>query len=284
MYKTGHSINITKITEELLKKHKESGIELIEVSSSYIEECESADHKMVERLAKKYGIELWSFHLPFAPFEDIDISLPQLCKYSVEYCGELIKKGADIGIDKFVIHPSGEPIEEECRRDRIECAKDSLDKLAELAKKEGAVIAVEDLPRTCLGRDSGDIKELISANDVLRVCFDTNHLLSEATVDFIHNVGDKIITTHISDYDRINERHWLPGEGIINWQELLQALKDVGYNGPWLYEIGFECPWSIIRNRDLVCEDFVRNANEIFKNEPITIFSQHKENLGMWSN
>ena len=57
--------------------------------------------------------------------------------------------------------------------------------------------------------------ELISADDRLRVCFDTNHLLKESIIDFIYNVGDKIITTHVSDYARENERHWLPGEGVI---------------------------------------------------------------------
>lgn len=283
MYRVAHSVNITKITKENLINHKKSGIDLIEVSSSYVEECDSSDFNKVAELAKNAGIEMWSFHLPFAPFEEIDISNPKLCDYTVEYFKGLIKKAADIGIDKFVIHPSAEPIEEEDRPARIECAKKSLNELAEFAKEYGAVIAVEDLPRTCLGRNSDDIKELISANDALRVCFDTNHLLTEDTVDFIHNVGDKIITLHVSDYDKINERHWLPGEGVVNWKELVNALVDIGYNGPWLYEIGYECPWSIKRDRDLTCDDFVRNADEVLGGKEITVFSTKIEGIGMWS-
>ena len=47
------------------------------------------------------------------------------------------------------------------------------------AQQLGQVIAVEDLPRTCLGRESSEMLELISVNDKLRVCFDTNHLLQK---------------------------------------------------------------------------------------------------------
>lgn len=67
-------------------------------------------------------------------------------------------------------------------------AKKSLAFLAEFAGKHGAVIAVEDLPRTCLGRNSSDIKELLSADKRLKVCFDTNHLLGEDNLDFMGRV------------------------------------------------------------------------------------------------
>lgn len=216
------------------------------------------------------------------PFEEIDISRKELCKHTVEYFCDLILKGLAIGIKRFVIHPSGEPIEDSERGKRLECAKESLKKLADFAEENGAVIAVEDLPRTCLGRDSGDILELVSAHPALRVCFDTNHLLGEDNVEFIKKVGDKIVTTHVSDYDFVNERHWLPGEGKQNWDALIKALSEAGYDGPWLYEIGFNCPKTIYRDRPLTCEDFKRNAEELFAGKKPTVFSTHKENLGMW--
>ena len=98
----------------------------------------------------------------------------------------------------------------------------------------------------------------------------------------MEKLADKIVTVHISDYDFINERHWLPGEGKLNWQAILNALKEIGYRGVWLYEIGFSCPHTILRDRDLTCDDFAKNAAELFANKNITIFASHKENLGMW--
>ena len=84
---------------------------------------------------------------------------------------------AHIGIDKFIVHPSAEPIEKDLRSENFKYSMESLDRLAEIAYAEGAVIAVEDLPRTCLGNSADEIGKLISVNDKLRVCFDTNHLL-----------------------------------------------------------------------------------------------------------
>lgn len=46
---------------------------------------------------------------------------------------------------------------------------------------------------------------------------DTNHLLKDLTEEFIKNLGLKVVTLHVSDYDRIDERHWIPGKGVNDW-------------------------------------------------------------------
>jgi sugar phosphate isomerase/epimerase len=104
----------------------------------------------------------------------------------------------------------------------------------------GITIAVENLPRTCLGNCSEDILQLLQADPRLKACYDTNHLLTENAIDFIRAVGEKIITVHVSDYDFHNEKHWLPYEGDINWVELVTALEEVGYTGPFMYEVASE--------------------------------------------
>lgn len=280
MFKIGLS-TATKITEELFASYKKAGIECMEVSRGK-EETDVFDYGKIKEWSEKYGIELYSFHLPFMPFGVLDISNPNLAESTIEYLKDIIDKACAIGIDKFIIHASGEPIDENDRTKRMECAKNSLNILATYTKERGAVLCVEDLPRTCLGRDSSDILELISANENLRVCFDTNHLLEEENIDFIRKVGDKIITLHVSDYDRVNERHWLPGEGINDWQQIISELNKIGYSGAWLYEIDYQTG-TIIRDRAIVDEDFVRNANELFENKPLTLFSKPKPNLGYWN-
>jgi sugar phosphate isomerase/epimerase len=250
------------VNEQLFIECKETGIKHLEISVDKWK-SEQLDFAQLKAWSEKYNVNLWSFHLPFWPFDEIDISNKELAEKSINYLSEFIKKGSEIGIKKYVIHASGEPIAEEDRKSRMECAKKSLYTLAEFAKGYGSVILVEDLPRTCLGRNSGDMMELLSAHPDLRACFDTNHLLDEDIVKFIHVLRDKIVSTHISDYDFNNERHWLPGEGDINWQELIRALKDVNYQGIWLYEIDFGCPPTIKRDRDLTCKDFADNIKEL---------------------
>ncbi len=281
MYKIGLSTTGEPINEETIKMYGNSGLEYIEISTSK-ENTEAIDFAKLKEWTDKYGVKIWSFHLPFYPFSEIDISSEALADYSVAYLSDIILKAGKIGIDKFIIHASGEPIEEQDRHNRMERAKKSLTKLCEVAKSVGATICVEDLPRSCLGRSSDDILELISANEDLRVCFDTNHLLGEDNCDFVRKIGNKIASLHVSDYDFINERHWLPGEGKNDWQGILKALKDVGYNGIWLYEINMAAPKTIIRPRRLTVADFQRNAKEVFENKNITVISTPKENLGYW--
>lgn len=280
MYKIGLS-TCNNVTEEFFKQCKIAGIEVVEISASK-ENCDALNYNEVLSWSKKYSLKISSFHLPFAPFTEIDISNEKLSGKTIEYLSDIITKATDIGINKFIIHPSGEPIDDNDRNARLNTAKESLNKLAEFVYSKGGVLAVENLPRTCLGKNSTEINELLSANSKLKACFDTNHLLAENPVDFINAVGNKIITTHVSDYDFINERHWLPGEGKTNWQSILTALNNVKYNGPWLYEVSLEVPKNIIRSRNLTPADFVKNANEIFNNRPISVFSTPKKDLGFW--
>lgn len=282
MYQVGLSSDGKELCDNLFSAYRENGIKAIEISPAR-DDFDSVPYRDIKKWGEKYGVKLWSFHLPFSPFDKWNISDKTLSNATVTYFKELIKKATDIGIDKFVIHGGGEPINSDERSKRMEIAKDSLFRLAEFAGKYNAVIAVENLPRTCLGRNSTEINELTSAHPALRVCYDTNHLLSgENAVDFIKNVGNKIITTHISDYDFVNERHWLPGEGKLDFASILQALKEVEYKGVWMYEIGFKCPKTIYRNRDLTCADFARNAKELFAGEKPTVFSMPKPDLGYW--
>lgn len=281
MYRIGLSTTASANTEELFKACANAGVEVVEISRPKTE-VDALDYDSLKSISEKYGVEIWSFHLPFYPFSEIDISKPEMAKESVEYLCNIIDKATGIGIDKFVIHASGEPIGDEERKTRMECAKKSLDTLAKYAKARGAVICVEDLPRSCLGRSISDMKELLSANEDLRACFDTNHLLYDDNIELVKAIGDKIVTLHVSDFDMVNERHWIPGEGKNDWQGILSALKEVGYNGPWLYEMGFELPKTIIRERELTPSDLVRNAHELFEGKEITIFSKPKENLGYW--
>lgn len=267
--------------EELFIRYQNAGLRHMEISVG-LETCYALPYANIKRWAKEYGVTLWSYHLPFAPFSEIDPSKKELQKNTLDTFYSLMEKAAKIGIKTFIVHASGEPIDEKERAARTACAKESLYCLAEKAKELNCVVAVEDLPRTCLGRNSQEVLDLVSAHENLKVCFDTNHLLDEDPVEFVKKVGNKIVTLHVSDYDNVNERHWLPGEGCIDWQGVLRALKEIGYQGPWLYEIGFECPRSIIRDRALCCEDFVENAKALFAEKTPPRFSDAIPNLGMW--
>ena len=256
-------------TEEAFKNLAAAGIHAVELSmeKGYMD---ALDFSAVKNYADTYGVEIWSCHLPFYPFEAVELSALDagLRDRTLSYYENLIAKASAVGITLFVVHPSGEPIPDTERKERLNCAKESLARLADIAHTYGATIAVEDLPRSCLGNTAEELAELISANDKLRVCFDVNHLLQGTHTDFLKTVGHRILTVHISDYDFKDEKHWLPGEGDVDWQKLYQGLLAVGYEGIWMYELGQKPPRHLHRDRDLTFTDYVENAKTIFAGDP----------------
>jgi sugar phosphate isomerase/epimerase len=68
-------------------------------------------------------------------------------------------------------------------------------------------------------------------------CLDVNHAnLRENPADTVRWLGHRLLTLHISDNDGVDERHWMPGRGVINWLEFLGALEDSAYSGTLVYE------------------------------------------------
>ena len=102
MFRVGLSSSAFSLTEENFKKISESGISAIEVSMNLDAQLQ-LNHKEVKELSDRYGVELWSYHLPFFPFKQIDISSldPALRNNAITLYTELIAKAANIGINKF---------------------------------------------------------------------------------------------------------------------------------------------------------------------------------------
>ena len=280
MYKIGLSSCGKEFNGALFEEYSKSGITDIEISLRSYDEF---DYKEAYTLSKNYNVNIWSLHLPFVPFGLIEISSKdkQLRDSSVNRFTEIISNAAEIGIDKFVVHPSGEPIPDSDREERMKNAKESLSKIADVCEKNGAVLCVENLPRTCLGHSIEEMKELLADDSRLKMCFDTNHIIVQKPENIILAMADRIVTLHVSDFDFIDERHWLPGEGKIDWHAVLNALSQIGYKGAFMYELGYTCPKTIVRDRDLIPKDFVKNANELFNGADITVISSPKSGLGM---
>ncbi len=191
----------------------------------------------VKKRTDKTGIRIWSVHLPFSTTYDISSVDESTRLNAIERnIQDMELSASTLKPTYFVIHPSLEPIADEERPSRITSCKKSLQVLAQKAKELHCVLLVENLPRTCLGNTADELIELLQTDETLGICFDVNHLMKESHASFIRKTGDKIKSTHMSDYDFINEKHWLPGEGLIDWDKLFDELLNVGYPGPFIFE------------------------------------------------
>ena len=247
------------LDETVFRAYAESNIRVMEISLSEIQ-TDSLNWKALPVLSESHGVEIRSLHLPFYPFEHNNLASfdANVRKMTIDAHLERIRHMSEAGIRIAVVHPSGEPNSPEGRREQLKICQDSLASLAEAASTYGVSVAVEDLPRTCLGNCSSEILFLTESHPNLCVCFDTNHLLTETNHSFISAVGGRIKTIHVSDYDMADEKHWLPYEGKTDWVELVTDLENAGYDGPFLYEVPMKCPRTLNR-RDLVPGDYYAN-------------------------
>lgn len=238
------------------------------------------------RWARDAGVAIRSFHLPFYTDETVDpASLdPAVRRRTAEIHAHYIEVAADMGARFAVVHACLEPVADADRAERLARSKESMAALAEAGAAAGLTVCVENLPRSCLGNRAAELAQIVTADPRLRVCFDTNHLLGETHADFLAAIGPLIATTHVSDYDFVNERHWLPGEGKIDWKALVDGLDAIGYADAFNYELDFRGnPKTVSRDRDLTATDIVRNTREIEARAPLTVHGAGgRPDLPLW--
>lgn len=275
LWKTGASCTgIYPLEEQTFAAYATGGVTAMEISFSCLTDDDRyarADYESIKKWSKAYGVELWSLHAPFRrDFIDIAAIDRDLREFSVKRSRESVEYAAMLGINKVVIHPSSEPIEDKDRLEQLKWSRDSLVRLADSASKLGVTLCVENLPRTCLANTPEELNYLLEADGRLKACFDTNHLLMCTHEHFMSLMCDKIMTVHISDYDFIDERHWLAGEGKIDWTKLVALLEKADYSGAFMYEFTLKPKTSMPRSRDLSYADLRSNHMEIAKRLPIT--------------
>lgn len=198
------------------------------------------------------GMELWSVHLPYGG--EIDYASPD---ESVRRNGQLaaerfLAATAELGASVAVMHPSSEPVPEgEDRERHVRSIRKTLEALTPVAADLGLQIGVELLPRSCLANRPSELLRIIQGFDeeTVGVCLDTNHANLKTRLErVVSDVGDRIVSLHVSDNDGDDEKHWFPMEGVIEWEPFLKALLATSYDGPFMYEArGIEDPEEAVQ-------------------------------------
>lgn len=245
-WKVGTSVSLVggTVTPENLAEIKEAGIEYLEVTMNpfirrqpenevYIKACETLKH------IRKAGLKVWSVHLPYSSAWDVSVIDQKKRKETLVFFEEMIRLAGMFEPECLVLHPGADNIKDETTRaERLKCARNSIARLALAADEIGAYLCVEDLPRRCPGRTADEIDYLTADIPNVKVCFDTNHLLIDSHDEFFRKVGDRIGTIHVSDYDGVDEKHWLPfhEKGTVDWAAFCKNLKKCGYDGVFMFE------------------------------------------------
>ncbi len=153
-YPVGVSLGMVKVPEpEKLAQIKAAGIDHVEVVFNYFwrnapeNECYTRAYR-VRAMLDEAGLEVWSCHLPFSRTLDISVLDPQRREENVLLMERMIRLAEIFHPQRLVLHPSSEPIADEERETRLQNSANSIGRLALAAKGIGAVLCIENLPRT----------------------------------------------------------------------------------------------------------------------------------------
>ncbi len=226
---------------ESMKENKAGGLDYIEVTMNNVIGKDTAGVRDRAAALKAdidaSGLKVWSVHMPYSRKLDISVLDDSKRAENVQYMKDMMRVAGVFQPQYLVLHPSSEPITPVEREQRLANSHASIGELTPVAKEIGAVLCVENLPRTCLGQNGEEMMKLIEGYDEVGLCFDTNHLLYQSHEDYLKAVAKgKIRTVHLSDYDFADERHLIPGKGLIDNKALWAGIKENGYDGIMMFE------------------------------------------------
>lgn len=186
----------------------------------------------------RLGFETYTVHLPQLPDYDLSSLDENMRTEAIKKQKEIALMAMPLNYSVLVLHPDTGRVPEEEYEKRHEALIKSLKDFAPWCKEHGIKLAVENLTQISSVQTSATLVKIIEAVgcDNLGICFDTNHLFKETHREFIKTAGKYILTMHVTDNDGETEKHWFPGDGVINWKEIFELLGETNYSSTMICE------------------------------------------------
>jgi len=231
-----------ELDQSLVNELAKAGVVTYEINARHL--LQEQQQVSAKHLFQPTGPRPSSIHALFGAEYDFSRLEPEVWQTAVDQAVNIVEIAANLNIPILVFHASAEPVLPAERALRMERAMEGFRIIGEKAQETGRRIAIEYLPRTCLGNTTEELLALVSrlGDETFGVCLDVNHLMDRYAElpQIVRNLGKHLIATHISDCDAADEKHWLPGQGVLNWPGFMQALSDIKYQGPFTYECDVE--------------------------------------------
>jgi len=186
--------------------------------------------------AEKLGIKYCQGHLPYyADFAQKNDTREEAIRRSLLAFGKM-------GVQWAATHPGSVGAAPESKIFNREYFAPHI----EFAKRQGVGIALENI------FDSGNVRhycgvveELVdlvdSFNDpAVGVCWDFGHgniMYPKSQAGCLRTIGSRLKMTHVHDNNGKSDQHLPPFFGNINWEEVVQTLREVNYTGAFSFEV-----------------------------------------------
>ncbi|SDG30693.1 sugar phosphate isomerase/epimerase family protein [Desulfosporosinus hippei] len=166
------------------------------------------------KLVKEGGLILENLHVPYNDSSEMWSENKSLRSGFIQRHIRWLQDCADYEIPMMVMHLT----EGYTTPEPNDFGAESMFELVRVAENLGVTIAIENTRR------NDNVPYLLSKipSGSLGFCFDSSHYFLTDKLDFhlLKNFGRRLVTTHLSDNDGLEDRHWLPEEGIIDWAQV----------------------------------------------------------------
>ncbi|MGL4607542.1 MAG: sugar phosphate isomerase/epimerase family protein [Eubacteriaceae bacterium] len=217
--------------EDRIKIIRDAGFE--EAMISWEDECPPWEIKkeLFPEIVKKHGLEITNIHCPFIGYNDIWEESRIQIEPKLRLFQSFIKSCKDFDIPAMVIHTCDL---EEFEPD-LDKGKAFFSELADAGEKYGVNIGVENVSRQYL------LTYLLDEIDAphFGLCYDSSHdfLETQNCGKILKKYKQRIKALHLSDNDFKKDRHWIPGEGQIPFEEILPEILSVETIKTLSYEV-----------------------------------------------
>lgn len=196
----------------------------------------------IVKFAEENNINFSQTHLEFYNFCDEDVDFR-------EEREELVRRGIIasniLGAEWAIIHPG--TVYEDGAYSYEESLKANLEyfnKHLPTAREYKVGLAIENLPDKERRRFGGSPLELMNLVDELNdpyigVCWDIGHanLMKINQSKWIKRFGKRIKAIHVNDNHADWDEHLAPYYGNVDWNKILKALREIGFDKDFTYEI-----------------------------------------------
>ncbi len=208
----------------------------------------------LRRRADEIGIEIGQTHGRLASFcRDEEHNAAQLINARLDCMAASILGAKDVVMHNITTHRMGP---ETTRAEFQEYSEKMFCPIIPMAKQYGVRLATEtfgDSDKYGCVDFFGQMDEfLINYNriaamedfaDHFKMCADTGHSnkamrFGEPTpADCIRMMGKNLTCLHLNDNDTLTDQHKTPGMGTIDWNDVFDALDEIGYKGNYNMEL-----------------------------------------------
>ncbi len=230
--------------EETIKRLARIGYDGIEIGAgaphAYPAQITKERRQEIKRLLEENNLVVSSM-LPApsgGPGNNPASPLAEERRWTVEHYKEIIQLCADWDCHTLIYLP-GWRVFGTTRRQAWQWSREALKEIADTAAQHDLTLVIEPTSHdTNMCESSYDAIELMEdvGHPNVKLMFDTFHAFyrREVPTDYVYEMGMDLKHIHISDNDRLP-----PGQGVGDWPALMQALKDVEFDGYLTMETGF---------------------------------------------